>query len=58
MATEKQTSDLTDRELMEKIAENTRKSADTLIRIKNFVIMIIGMAVITLAFALVYMQHN
>ena len=58
MATEKQISDLTDRQLMERIAENTRRSADTLIRIKNFVIMIIGVAVITLAFALVYMQHN
>jgi len=58
MATEKTLKDLTDRELMERIADNTRKSAETLIRIKNYVILIILLGIMIFAIGLVYFQHN
>ena len=58
MTTKKELSDFSDRELMEKIADNTRKSSDTLIKIKNFVILLIGLSVMAFAFVLVYMQHD
>ena len=54
----KKLNELTDRELMERIADNTRKSSDTLIKIKNFIILLIGLSIMAFAFVLVYMQHD
>ncbi len=58
MTHKKEISDFSDRELMERIADNTRKSADTLIKIKNFIILLIGLFVMAFAFVLMYMQHD
>ncbi|HEY5690605.1 MAG TPA: hypothetical protein VIS49_04030 [Cyclobacteriaceae bacterium] len=58
MTSKKGLSDVTDRELMEKMVDNTRKASDTLIKIKNFIILLIGLFVMAFAFVLVYMQHD
>ena len=58
MTTKKEIGDFSDRELMERISDNTRRSADTLIKIKNFLILLIGLSVMAFAFVLVYMQHD
>ena len=58
MTTKKEIGDFSDRELMERISDNTRRSADTLINIKNFLILLIGLSVMAFAFVLVYMQHD
>lgn len=58
MAHKKEISEYTDRELMERIVDNTRKSSDSLIKIKNYMILLIGLSVLAFAFVLVYMQHD
>lgn len=54
----KKLNELTDRELMERIADNSRRTSDTLIKIKNFIILLIGLSIMAFAFVLVYMQHD
>ena len=58
MTHKKEVSDYTDRELMERIVDNTRKSSDSLLKIRNYMIILIGLIVMTFAFVLVYMQHD
>ncbi len=54
----KEVGEMTDRELMEKLVDNTRKSSDAIIQIKKYLIMLIGFLIIVFAFGLVYLQHD
>ena len=57
MATKKELADYTDRELMEKIADNTRRSADSLGTIRYYALLLIVVTIIAFAFSLGYLQH-